>query len=48
MPNFGTMAFTNCIAGNQSRAIKLSDMDAFTIPTESPITGDLLSWVAAT
>jgi hypothetical protein len=43
MPNFGTMSFTNCVAGNQHNAINLTDMDAFTVATESPITGDLLA-----
>jgi Peptidase A4 family len=43
MPNFGTMSFTNCVAGNQRSAINLTDMNAFTIAAQSPITGDLLA-----
>jgi hypothetical protein len=42
MPNFGTMSFTQCIAGNQLHAVNFTDMDAFTVAAESPITGDLL------
>jgi hypothetical protein len=42
MPNFGTMSFTQCIAGNQLHAVNLTDMDAFTVAAESPTTGDLL------
>ena len=42
MPNFGTMSFTECIAGNQHHAINLTDMGAFTVAAESP-SGDLLA-----
>jgi hypothetical protein len=42
MPNFGTMSFTECAAGNQEQTVGLADMYTFSVPAQSP-SGDILA-----